>query len=584
MTTAVRVTRPLNDPNSRLLQWRVLLAAFMTATSLLLHYLSTEPFAGGGLIMTIFMLYLSIGLAWMASWMGAPTKLLVAVQLGCDIAAIALLVHYSGGPHSAFPLLFCVTIILGATYHGSRAALILAAAAAIFTGGGHFGLAVGWLSGGAPAGFDYTSGQPVVVTVVHLGLFLAIGLVSGGLARSLARRRLIQHKTRAQFQRTRNEVRNILDHLSSGLITVDYDGLITRVNPAACTILGLEEVAMVGRPICSAVGAARSELADCVQSIATGGTPVNRGEITIRRDGEAVPLGLTVNHLEDADKAINGAVAIFTDLTEVRRMQDQIRQTERMAGVGELAASIAHEIRNPLGSIRGSVEILAAELSLDGHQQQLLELILKESARVTTIINDFLTFARLRPVHVSDVAMAEFLAEVALQIRQHVVAHGGRVDLETTIEPENLILSVDPEQMVQLILNLAINACEAMEYEGRLQLSVAVVEDGTWCELRVSDSGPGLDEDSDDHIFTPFFTTKKDGTGLGLPMVARIVHAHGGTVTTESTGNGTVFNVRLPVPVEEVTADEDEQVPGADAELDTDATEATQRTDERQPV
>jgi len=240
-------------------------------------------------------------------------------------------------------------------------------------------------------------------------------------------------------------------------------------------------------------------------------------------------------------------VAIFTDLTEVMRMREHLRKADRLAGVGELAASIAHEIRNPLGSIRGSVEILASELTLAGQQAQLLELILKESARVNTIINDFLRFARLRPPARHTVNCAEFLDEVALQISQDVRSHEGDVDLICDVVPNCLEVNIDPEQTVQLLLNLGLNACEAMDYDGILRIGAVAPGDGDWCEFRIADSGPGIDQEICDRMFDPFVTTKKEGTGLGLPMVARIAHAHGGTVEAENGADGgAVFTVRLP--------------------------------------
>jgi two-component system sensor histidine kinase PilS (NtrC family) len=386
-----------------------------------------------------------------------------------------------------------------------------------------------------------------LITILHVSLFLAVGVASGQLARSLARRRRIHEQAAHQMQRTRNEVRNILDHLSSGLITVDRDGSVTRANPPACELLGLAASDLVGRPLRPAVGPQRSELADCVLQVASGGAPVNRGEIAITRDGREVPLGITVNYLEDDEADIGGAVAIFTDLTEVRRMQEHIRKTERLAGLGQLAASIAHEIRNPLGSIRGSAEILATELDLEGEQAQLMELVLKESGRINTIINDFLEYSRMRSPTPRRVDCEQFLTEVGLQIRQHVVRQGGTVTLVTNVAEEDLAVRADPEQLVQVVLNLALNACEAMDYTGKLTIDARSSADRKWCELQTADTGPGVDQQAQEEIFTPFYTTKTAGTGLGLPMVARIVHAHGGSVeVTNGLNGGAVFTVRLP--------------------------------------
>ncbi len=279
-----------------------------------------------------------------------------------------------------------------------------------------------------------------------------------------------------------------------------------------------------------------------------GGEPVGRGELKIVRwDTVVVPLGVSVSHRRDAAGDANGAIAVFQDLTEVHRMRERVREADRLAAVGQLAASIAHEIRNPLGSIRGSVELLAAELRLEGHHQRLLELILKESGRVNTIINDFLSFARLRPPHRRPVRVGEFLEDVTLQVRQQVAFKGGGVQVEMRIAEPRLEVALDAEQMTQLFLNLALNACEAMGYAGRLVLTAGRAPGQDGCEFAVLDTGPGLSEEARDNLFTPFFTTKKEGTGLGLPMVARIVHAHEGSVEVgTSPAGGAEFRVRIP--------------------------------------
>jgi two-component system sensor histidine kinase PilS (NtrC family) len=520
---------------------------FLTGASLLTNYLHSGRALEIDLVVLLLLHYASLAGAWLAERSLAPRTWLVAAQLGFDTLLIAILIHLSGGPHSAFPALHCLTIVLAASYLGGRAALVLAAAAAIFTGGAHAGLALGWWISGAAGELEYTGGKEVMLTLTHVGLFLVVGAVGGELARRTAQRRRLQERAAQQVHRTRLEVRHILDNLSSGLVTVDPTGKVTRINPAACRLLSLDAEKTIGQPLQLALGEGGEELAAAIRAVAAGGSPLRRAELRIRRRDYELPLGVSVNYLEDSDRAICGAVAIFTDLTEVTRMREHLRKADRLAGIGELAASIAHEIRNPLGSIRGSVEILVSELQLEGYQAQLLELILKESERVNTIITDFLRFARLRPPEPRRVRGADFLADVALQVQQDIRAHGGAVDLVCDCAPDDLEFEIDAEQMIQLLLNLALNACEAMTYSGRLRITAATGGDGGWCVLRVADTGPGIDAAICERMFDPFQTTKKDGTGLGLPMVARIAHAHGGTIEAENGDEGgAVFTVRLP--------------------------------------
>ncbi len=342
----------------------------------------------------------------------------------------------------------------------------------------------------------------------------------------------------------------ILDNLGSGLLTVDAEGRVTRINPLARTILGLGDRVCCHHGLDDVLGEERREMSDLVRGALEDGCPRRRAEVSVRRGSVTVPLGVNVAFLSGDDGALEGAVVIFTDLTEVRRLQEHLRHSDRLAGVGELAASIAHELRNPLASIRGSVELLASDLEVEGHNAQLMDLIQRESCRLNTLITDFLAFARMRPTHAQRLDLDPFLDQVLLQLRQNTTAHDGKVDISLETSRRGITVGADAEQLVQALLNLGINACEAMHYQGTLCLEVR--EDDGCCEIRVTDSGPGLDPDRAEDIFTPFVTTKPHGTGLGLPMVARIVHGHGGTIEAgNSPAGGAEFVMRLPLARQE---------------------------------
>ncbi|HPF71410.1 MAG TPA: ATP-binding protein [Candidatus Krumholzibacteria bacterium] len=530
------------DPHARLLLWRGLLAIFLTGSAIFVHYLGSERIAGPGLIGTLGLLYTSLAVAWAAQAAGAPARPLAAAQLAADTLCIGLLVQFTGGPFSAFPLMFCVTILLAARHHGPRGALTVAATAAIFTGGGHFGLALGWLAAGRDSRLDYLQGWPLLVTCLHMGIFLVTGLVAGDLARRLAARgRAVPAGDGGA------EVRTILDNIRSGLLIVDAEGRVLRANPACCRVFDLGEGDLVGRDLRLVTAGGLEALADAVLPVVQGGAPLSRAEITVRRRGRELPLGLSVNRVAGQGGRPGGAIGIFADLTREKELAARVRDADRLAAVGELAASIAHEIRNPLASIRGSVEILAGDLELEGYQRQLLELVLKESARVNTIINDFLAYSRMRPAARRRFPAQEFRDELTLQVRQHIVAKNGRVGVTCDVYPENLLVTADAGQLTQMALNLAINACEAMDYHGQLKIALNLRDGGETCELVVSDTGPGIDPEIRDDLFRPFKTTKDGGTGLGLSIVARIAAAHGGSVQAgEAPGGGAVFRVRWP--------------------------------------
>lgn len=561
------------DPASRLLRWRVLMTAVLAVVTAVAGLVGVAEVWRPGVLASLGLLCTSLAVSWAASMAGIRQRPQLVMQVVADTVAIGLLVQFTGGPYSALPLAFCVPIMSAALYLDRRWSLVVAGAAAVLVGGAHFGLALGWLAAGDHHDLDYLSGWPVLITALHMSLFVVVGMVAGDLAAKLERRRREQARSQRLIEQARREVRDILDCLQSGLFTVDTRGIVTRVNPSCCRILGLEETQLLGAPLATLVDDGLEALAALVLPVAAGGEAVIRGETTLRQQGVLVPIGLNVSHVTGARGEVTGAVVVFTDLTREKEMTARRRETDRLAAVGELAASIAHEIRNPLASIRGSVEMLSGELELEGYQRQLFDLVLKESARVNSIISDFLAYSRMRPVSRRRFAAASFKDETLLLLRQHVAAARGDVRVTADVTPADLELVADPAQLTQLALNLAINACEAMRYHGRLRLAIHLVGGGETFELVVTDDGPGIEADIRDDLFQPFKTTKEGGTGLGLSVVARIAAAHGGTVRAEDApGGGAIFRVRWPrveLPAEGATAPETAAVPARETVLVT---------------
>ncbi|MHB8079360.1 MAG: two-component system sensor histidine kinase NtrB [Candidatus Krumholzibacteriia bacterium] len=549
----------------QLLALRLLFATFMVGTGIVVVRLATPWNPIDGLLVGLGLIYASVGAAWCAARRGVDGRRLAAWQLGADVLLIGLLCHVSGGAASHFRLLFFVPILLGASWLGTRGSVPLAASAALVTVLAQIGAAAGRVAGTAAPGSGPPGGT-MLDAHFYVFLFLLVGLGGGLLADRAARREREAALAAADLRRARVEVGNVLDNLSSGLLIVDRQGRVVQLNPAAERILGVFAEEVAGRDLEEAFGASLAGFAETIGAVLAGGPTLGRGERNIVRwDTVVVPVGLSVSHLRDAAGEVSGAIAVFQDLTEAQRMRERVREADRLAAVGELSASIAHEIRNPLGSIRGSVEILAGELELTGHQARLLQLILKESARVNTIIDEFLAFARLRPARRRPVAVGALLDDVLLEARQQVLFKGGGVEVEARAAEPDLVVLVDAGQMLQLFLNLALNACEAMEYRGRLVVTAGPADAG-FCELRVADTGPGLSDEARARLFTPFFTTKKHGTGLGLPMVARIAHAHEGTVeAAASPAGGAEFRVRVPLaPARDPAAPGDDgRAPGA---------------------
>ncbi len=374
-------------------------------------------------------------------------------------------------------------------------------------------------------------------------------VAAAGLAVAWRREAALCRRETRRAEALGSDLRNIMDNLSSGLVIIDPRGVIQRLNPAAQSILMLDEELALGHVMTNVFGEGLHDFTRALAQVLSGGDPVWRREIRILRgDSVDLPVGVSVSPIEASDGALTGAVAIFQDLTDINLMRAKMREADQLAAVGELSAGIAHEIRNPLGSIRGSVEILAGELTLDKQERELMALILKESRRVNDIITDFLAFASTRPAQPTLVEVRPFLDDVALQLRMHLEERGGRTLVTHAVEPEDMLILMDGEQIKQVLLNLAMNGFEAMGHMGELNITAELDEYNTACQITVADTGPGVPAACRDSLFKPFFTERKGGTGLGLSVVKRIVLDHGGQIELVSPPDeGAVFRLVLPL-------------------------------------
>jgi two-component system sensor histidine kinase PilS (NtrC family) len=265
---------------------------------------------------------------------------------------------------------------------------------------------------------------------------------------------------------------------------------------------------------------------------------LRRGEISL---GGGRALGVSVAPLVDVKDRPVGRILNFLDLTELRRMEEQVLRARRLAIVGQLAAGVAHEIRNPLASISGSIELLRDAPQVDEENRQLMEIVLREVERLNGLVTELLEYARPRERVLGTIELDGLLQETVRVFSQDRSTSGVAVKLET--RPARI--TGDPAQMRQVVWNLLRNAAEAMPQGGEIALSMA--DEPEWVELVISDTGSGIPAEDLERIFDPFFTTKTHGNGLGLATVHRIVTEHGGTIAVESkAGAGTEFRVRLP--------------------------------------
>ena len=538
-------TAPVSPASSRLPGWgtlrhlvlgRMIVASLALPSGLLLRPDVIErPMA---LLALAFGAVAGVSVAWMLG--GRLQKgwaVQTAAQLGVDLTLVTWLAAYTGGRGSQFVLFYALVVIAGGVI-GRVAGGILAAA----------GACAGFLLLpllARPLGTDVDAMVRPELMVMFL---TTVGVLAGVLGERVQRTAGDLARTERELDRVRIDNDAILRHLTTGLLTVDGGGIVGYLNPAAEQVLGVHAQELQGRPLAEALPARLAALRDLVQDSRERGRGRARVELEVLGvAGRSLPLGASTNVLMHEGR-MTGVVAVFQDLTDVRDMERRVRRNETLAEVGALAAGIAHELRNGLKPISGSVEVLQRELKLEGESAELMDLVARESARLNRFVTDLLNYSRERDLALEPVALDDHLHDLVGTLR-HDPRRGEEVRIDFVPGPREARVAVDCEQMRQVWLNLAANAMEALGQRGTLTVTwVARSPDSVAVEFR--DDGPGIVPEDLSRVGEPFFTTKRGGTGLGLAIAQRIVERHGGVLTLESVaGRGTTARVMLPVLV-----------------------------------
>jgi two-component system sensor histidine kinase PilS (NtrC family) len=395
---------------------------------------------------------------------------------------------------------------------------------------------------------------PVSGTVwIQLGLFALVAAVPAYFA-SRIKVMTAEHEALAgELRQARLEASDVLHNLVSGVLTVDADGKLLFSNPAAEQILGFRAREWLGRTFLPELARLSPEFWAAVAATARRGIRLMRVEATVRRGERSFPVGLTTTTISGSGGLPPRVTAIFTDISDSKRLEELHLRAERLEAVAELSASLAHEIKNPLASIRSSVEQLARSTRTNPDEKFLAGLIVRESDRLSRLLSEFLDFSRVRVTEYHTVDLRTVAAAAVRLVRQH-----------PDCPPEALIeigggptpMEGDEDLLHRVVSNLVLNAVQAKGpgvhvavYAGRL--TAEDVPAGITIEnpvtLRVSDNGPGIPDTVRERLFEPFVTGRPGGTGLGLAIVQRAVVAHRGMVLVDSVaGQGTTFTVFFP--------------------------------------
>lgn len=458
-----------------------------------------------------------------------------------DTALITAVVAATGGPRSIFTFLYVLGVTATCVLLSRTRGLAIAAVSIVL----YTGIVLVRTVLPLIQFFDApqeTTALEVVTMFLNAATLLVVAILAGGLGEQY-------RATRQELETRQKDLRDlqafkdlVFQSVGTGLIALDLEHRVTAFNRAAEEITGVAAPHAIGQAWSALIGVA-IPLEPIETLIAANPRASARHEAVLRRpDGTSVPVRMTFSALRSGEGERLGLISACEDLSAIREMESRMRQADRLATVGRMAANIAHEIRNPLASLTGAIEVLTSPLTADDARERLSQIVARESERLNHIIKNFLEYARPAPLSIATFDVAAAVEEVLLLLEHRVSPGSLKVIREFA---PSIPWAVDAQQFRQILWNLCLNAVEAMPEGGELRVSVAAR--GATLEVAVSDTGDGIAAADVSHVFEPFFSTKPEGTGLGLALVHRIVQDHGGEIDVRSSpGLGTTFTLTLP--------------------------------------
>ena len=524
---------------------RVIVVTTLLIVTLIIQYTVTE-------ILPINYLYVVAGLTYALTLVYvAIGKLIrsreanILIQIGGDLIVETLLVYFTGGLDSPFSFLYLVSIITASMLLYRRGGLLVASGAVILYGGLGDLMYYGFLPLPEQTWFTptpWTSSRLYFNMATNFAGFYATALLTSLVSEKLQKTFKELDANRHHLAELRALNQNVIESIPSGLITISQHSSATFINPAGSQILQMQPHEVLGRHVTELGFFDVEEWSEVRGALSHG--------VLIRRERElAVPggrrtIGFALTPLQTLDGKAAGYSLIFQDLTDMKKLEAEVRLKDRMAAVGELSAGIAHEIRNPLAAIAGSVQFLKNSKSLTPQEERLMSIVLKESERLNKTIADFLRFVRpheRRP--------AEFDVAASLNETLDLLSNSPELEnheIRRNITPPSFQIVGDADQIRQVFWNLVRNAVQAMPGGGVLAVSTTVTDEVY--RIVFSDSGRGMSEADLQRLFQPFRTNSPSGTGLGMAISYRIVQEHGGKIEVDSTeGDGTTIEVVLPL-------------------------------------
>ncbi len=544
---------------------RLILATFSLGTAALIQITKGKPYLDSYLVS----LYAIIGMVYALNLLYAfvlnrvkRIRTFAYIQVIMDVLLITGLVNATGGVRSVFSLFYYLSIISASIILYRRGGIIIASASSTL-----YGLLVGLEYYGIfqplyrlPEGEIYGITSLLFRVVMNITAFYLIAILGSFLSEQVSKSDAALKVKEIDYHKLEILHRNIIGSINSGLLTIDEENRITSFNRAAEEITGHSFSEVYGIEIDKVLPYLK-EIGQSPHS-SSGYDAVNpRFDVSFKRaDGKILHLGFSKAVLKDVEGDSQGEIYVFQDLTKLKEMEEHVKQVDRLAAIGRLATGMAHEIRNPLASMSGSVQVLRDSLKIDLDNQRLMDIVLRETNRLDQLLSDFILFAQPDDRR-KEIVELNGIIDDAAQLFSYNPQYGN-INVIKNLQGE-IMIEADPQQIKQVFWNLFINAAQAMDYKGALVVATEIVhqdllQEGVrsrldtdtnefWSQIIVSDTGRGIPENHLDKIFDPFFTTRDRGIGLGLAIVYRIIESYRGNISVKSQENkGTSFTIYLP--------------------------------------
>lgn len=532
-----------NDPSKKRLIWflfyRILILTIFLGCTIIYHlriYINNPP-------LTLPLLYILVVACYLEGILSAiilpkvdNLKLFTQSQIVWDIFIASSLIYLTGGIESHFSFLFILIIFSSSMFFNRKEIFITASASSILYGSlldlQYYGYLP--LVKGLPFPKEINGRDVFYAVIINCTAFLLTAFLSSTLTEKLRKSEQALEKQHIDYEELEKLNQTILANINSGLMIVNSNGHIRSFNESANKITGYTLEDVYDKRV-------ENIFPNMNVFLDNEFNKINRGECTfIDSKGGVRILGFASTLVHEHQEKNECMLITFQDLTHLKDVEDQLKRADRLAALGRLAAGMAHEIRNPLTSIAGPIQLLIDSGYISEEDRKLMKIVVKESKRLNTLLSDFLSFAQPNPLQKAEVDVSALLDELTNLVKENSNFSNIKINCEYQ---NGIIMNIDRDQFHQAIWNLIMNAIEAMESNGILSLGISPNNRGIFIE----DMGLGISEDIRDKIFEPFFTTKNFHTGLGLAIVYSIVERHGGEIRVISDNQGkTRFSINLP--------------------------------------